>query len=657
MTTATQANRGARITSPFGEDVLLFRQMVDVSRLGQPFRVDLELLSEKGDLEADQILGEPVVIELDLPDGSAKRHFHGLVTEFAWTGYEERFHEYQATVRPWFWFLTRTADCRIFQKKSVPDIFEEVVKECGFSDFELKLNGSHEQLEFCVQYRETAFNFLSRLLEQEGIYYYFEHTEQKHTMVLVDDPSAHATKPGYATVPYLPPTTQPVIRERDHLSAWSVRRSVQTGAYATTDFDFEKPTLALAATEVIAGQHSQGDLEMFDYPAELAAYSVTASKRVAKLRIEELRAAAMLAQGRGDAAGLTTGARFTLDGHPRPDLNKEYVIVASTCTVSSDAYRTGEAAAAPDLEVSIQAIDATLPYRPPRVTAKPVIQGAQTAIVVGKKGEEIDTDKYGRVKVQFHWDRLGEKDENSSCYVRVAQSWAGAKWGGIHIPRIGQEVIVHFLEGDPDRPIIIGRVYNGESMPPYALPANATQSGIKSRSSKGGGESNCNEIRFEDKKGSEELFIQAEKDLKVNVKNDETWDIGRHRTTTIKENDTLEVGKDRKDTIKENDTLDVGKKLLIKAGDEITLETGQSKIVMKKDGSITITCMKLKIDATQSLKASSLDVKVDGQTKVAIASGVQLELKGTMSKVQGSAMLDLSASGMAKLKGSVTMIG
>jgi type VI secretion system secreted protein VgrG len=648
--------------------------MVDVARLGQPFRIDLGLLSEQGDLNADDILGQPVAIELDLPDGSSKRHFHGLVTEFAQTGYEERYHEYQATVRPWFWFLSRTANCRIFQKKSVREIFEDVVKNRnGFSDYSLKLKGTYDPLEFCVQYRETDFNFLSRLLEQEGIYYYFEHTAQKHTMVLVDDAATHVKRAGYETVPYYPPTLSMTQRVRDHLSAWSFRGSVQPGAYATTDFDFEKPKLSLEGTHTAKAKHALGAFEVFDYPAELGKLDSATSNRVARIRTEELQAAALLSQGRGDAAGLATGDRFKLDLHPRADLNREYTIVSSTCTVASDAYRTGARESTLDCGVSVDAIDATVPYRPSRLTPKPVIQGAQTAMVVGKQGQEIDTDKYGRVKVQFHWDREGKKDENSSCYVRVAQVWAGTKWGGMHIPRIGQEVIVHFLEGDPDQPIITGRVYNGDSMPPYDLPTNATQSGIKSRSSAKGAADNFNEIRFEDKKGSEELFMQAEKDLKTNVKNDETRDIGHDRTTKIKNNDTLEVDKDRKETIKANetldvgkerkekigtdDTLDVGKKLLIKAGDEITIETGQSKIVMKKDGSISITCMKLSINATQELKASSMQVKVDGQTKVAIASGVQLELKGTMAKVQGTAMLDLQASGIAKLKGSLTMIG
>jgi type VI secretion system secreted protein VgrG len=673
MVTATQANRSVRVTTPFGPDVLLFKDMVDASRLSQPFRIDLGLLSEKGDLDADRILGEPVAVELDLADGSSTRHFHGLVAEFAQTGYEGHYHQYQATVRPWFWFLSHAADCRIFQNKTVPEIFEAVVKKHGFTDFQLKLTGTHQKIEFCVQYRETDLNFLSRLLEHEGIYYFFEHTADKHTMVLVDSASAHKTRTGYESVPYFPPTTQPVHRTRDHLTAWTQRRSVQPGAYATTDFDFESSTQSLLKASKSKVAHQLGTFEVYDYPAEIVKRAQTDATPVAKLRGQELRSTAVLAEGRGDAAGLTVGDKFALEQHPRESFNGDYVILASNCTVSSDAYRTSSTEATLDCGVTIEAFEATVTWAPPRLTPKPVIHGAQTAMVVGKKGEEIDTDKYGRVKVQFHWDREGKKDENSSCFVRVAQVWAGANWGAMHIPRIGQEVIVHFLEGDPDQPIITGRVYNGQSMPPYGLPANATQSGIKSRSSKQGAESNFNEIRFEDKKGSEELFAQAEKDLKIHVKNDETRDVGHDRTTTIKNDDTLtvendrketiendetlEVGKDRNETIKANDTLDVGKTLKIKAGDEIMLETGESKIVMKKDGTVTITCMKLKIDATQELKASSMQVKVDGQVKVAIASGVQLELKGTMTKVEGSGMLDLASTGMAKLKGSLTMIG
>jgi type VI secretion system secreted protein VgrG len=344
-----------------------------------------------------------------------------------------------------------------------------------------------------------------------------------------------------------------------------------------------------------------------------------------------------------------------------------YAIVAANYTLSSEAYQSGSDEGA-QFHVAIEAIDARTKYRPPRVTPKPVVQGAQTAIVVGKAGEEIDTDEYGRVKVQFRWDRKGGSDEKSSCRVRVAQVWAGQQWGAIHIPRIGQEVIVSFLEGDPDRPLITGRVYNGTHKPPYTLPANATQSGIKSRSSKEGNDKNFNEIRFEDKKGSEELCIHAEKDYKVDVENDATWRVGLNEDSLAKS----EKGQAK---------LLVGKTLLVDVGDEITFVTGDSKIVMKKNGDIAITCKNLSVKATQAidLKADQ-EVKVEGQQqvgiksmkiaaeaktdvsvkglKVAIEGSATVNIKGSaMAKVEGGGMLDLSASGVASLKGALTKIG
>jgi len=359
----------------------------------------------------------------------------------------------------------------------------------------------------------------------------------------------------------------------------------------------------------------------------------------------------MVAHGQGNALGLATGAQFELADYPRSDLNIKYLVVAARYSLTSNAHETGQDDDT-DVHVTVEAIDLKTQFRPPRVTSKPVVQGAQTATVVGKKGEEIDTDDLGRVKVQFHWDRKGTKDENSSCRVRVAQVWAGQEWGAIHIPRIGQEVIVSFLEGDPDRPIITGRVYNGEQKPPYKLPDNATQSGIKSRSTKSGDAKTFNEIRFEDKKGSEELVIHAEKDFKVDVENDATWRVGLNEDRPAKS--SKGVAK-----------YEIGKTLTIDVGDEITLVTGQSKIVMKKDGSITVTCMKLevkaqqlidlnskqnmKLEGLQQFAAKSLQVGIEGTTKVEIKSSISTKVEGTM--------LDLSANGIATLKGALTKIG
>jgi type VI secretion system secreted protein VgrG len=664
---ATQDNRPVKLTSPLGKDVLLFAQLSGSERLSQPFHLDVSLRSEKGDIDANELLGRPVSLEFPRATGDAERIFHGLVADFTQLSYGERLHEYRLTLRPWFWFLTRTADCQVFQDKTVKEIFETVAKDHGFSDFRFDLKGSYRKLAYCVQYRETAFNFLSRLLELEGIYYFFEHTAQKHTMVLVDDSGSHKTIDGYDKVPYFPPTTTNVGRERDHLSAWTYVKSVQPGVYATTDYDFTRSTATLLKQHSIARSHAAANLEIFDYPAELPATKAGAdgpldesvTERFAKNRIEAMQATHAIAHGRGNAEGLAVGAQFELTDYPRRDLNMKYLVVAAEYSLSSNAYETAREDAA-DFHVAIEAIDLKTQYRAPRMTPKPVVQGAQTATVVGKKGEEIDTDEHGRVKVQFHWDRKGKKDEKSSCFVRVAQAWAGQQWGGINIPRIGQEVLVSFLEGDPDRPIITGRVYNGQQKPPYDLPANATQSGIKSRSSKQAGDKNFNEIRFEDKKDSEEIFIHAEKDMKVEVENDAVWNVGLDESSPS--------------TAKGNVKMKVGKTINIDAGDEITIVTGQSKIVMKKDGTITVSCKELKVDATQMINldskkdikaAAAMNIDMEGKVKFS-AKGLQMALEGTtqaslksnvMTKVEGTAMLDLASSGIASLKGSLTKIG
>jgi type VI secretion system secreted protein VgrG len=674
---ATQEHRLVQLTTPFGANVLLFSRMRASERLSQPFRLQVSAVSEKGTLDGNDVLGRPVSIAVKSSvSGQDERVFHGLVSDFTQLSYGERHHEYELTVRPWFWFLSRTADCRIFQNKTVREIFESLAREMGFSDFRFNITGAYKMLPYCVQYRETAFNFLSRLLEQEGIYYYFEHTSAKHTMVLVDDTARLSTVEGYSSVPYYPPTESQSLRERDHLTSWRYVQTVQPGVYATDDFDFKKPKLSLLKFKNVDRKHAQARFEIFDFPAEVPAMkddaasaleSPSEAERIAGLRLEELQAAHLVAHGEGNAMGLAAGRVFTLEKYPRSDLNIKYAIIAADYTLTSEAYESGSDQGA-SFDVAVEAIDARTKYRPPRITPKPVVQGAQTAIVVGKAGEEIDTDEYGRVKVQFRWDRRGQSDETSSCRLRVAQAWAGQQWGAIHIPRIGQEVIVSFLEGDPDRPLITGSVYNGTHKPPYALPANATQSGVKSRSSKEGNDKNFNEIRFEDKKGSEVLHIHAEKDHTVDVENDATWRVGLNEDSPAKS---------EKGVAK----VLVGKTLLVDVGDEITFVTGESKIVMKKNGDIAITCMNLSVKATKaiSLKADqkvdiegqqqvgikSMKIAAEGTTdvgikglKVAIEGNTTVNIKGSVSaKVEGGAMLDLSASGIASLKGALTKIG
>ena len=626
-------------------------------------------MSETGDIDGNDLLGQPVAVECELPSSGEKRYFHGLVTEFSQLDYGTRFHEYKLTLRPWFWFLTRTADCCVFQGLTVPEIFQKVVKQHGFSDFRLDLKGTYQKVAYCVQYRETAFNFLSRLLEQEGIYYFFEHAAQKHTLVLVDDSATHKATAGYEVVPYYAPTTTDSMRERDHLESWSCIRTVQPGAYVTTDFDLKTPATSLLQKQERALKHAHAKFEIFDYPADLpvradadtTALVTAGAGDWVKVRLQELQATHLVAQGRGNAIGLATGTKFKLEKYPRDSFNLEYLIVGTRLSLEWNSHEAGRADSGPEIHVAVEAIDLQTQFRPQRATPKPVIHGGQTATVVGKKGEEIDTDELGRIKVQFHWDREGKKDENSSCRVRVAQAWAGKNWGAIHLPRIGQEVVVSFLEGDPDRPIVTGGVYNGDQKPPYSLPANATQSGIKTRSSKSGAEKNFNEIRFEDKKGDEVLHIHAEKDLTIDVENDVTWRVGLDEDAERmgKGDVKLIVGHTVDAKVDESVNVKVANKFVkVDAGTEITLVTGQSKITMKKDGTITIDCVKLQVNASNSIamKASnSIEMKANATVK--IEGSAQVEVKGAMAKVDASGMLDLSAGGIATLKGALTKIG
>lgn len=580
MTANYQDNRSVKVTSPFGPNVLLFSRMSTTEHVSQPFRFELALLSEDGVLDADKILGKPLCVELTVSPDLPPRYFHGLVTEFAQTGYNEKFHEYRAVLRPWLWFLTRTADCRIFQGKSLPDIVKDVCQQAGFQDLEARL-GSYGSWEYCVQYRETDFNFVARLLEQEGIFYYFEHSEHKHVLVLVDDVGNCTAASHYDAVPFYPRTAADSLRDRDHLQSWSFQKSFQSGSFAARDYDFVHPSPIPSGTSSISRAHNPSRFEIYDFPADATALTSSGVERIAKLRVQEMQAAQMVAHGSGDAAGLGAGRLFKLTGYPRSDLNIQYLITSTSIDLSADDYHSGGPSVGTHFSIAIEAVDAREPYRPPRVTPKPVIQGTQTAVVVGTKGEEIYTDEYGRIKVQFHWDRYGKQDESSSCFMRVGQMWAGKSWGAIHIPRIGQEVIVSFLEGDPDRPLVIGSVYNGSNKPPYTLPDNKTQSGVKSRSSKGGTGDNCNEFRFEDKKGSEQVYLHAEKDQTLEVENNESHSVGHDRSKDVGNDEKTSVANNRTESVGANEVISVGKNRTRSVG-------GAETISVAKDYSLSI---------------------------------------------------------------------
>ena len=684
-----QDNHFASVTTPLGSDILLFSRMSGYEEMSRLFEYEVDLLVENKSLGSiitagfpvNKVLGQAMTVALPLPSGGT-RYFHGLVTQFRHQGAAEDCFLYRAVLRPWLWFLTRTSNCRIFQELSVPDIIKKVFEDNKFSDFKLELSNTYKPRNYCVQYRETDFNFVSRLMEYEGIFYFFEHKQDKHTLVIADSANAHQTIAGYATIPYFPPENVGQ-RKQDHIYEWHTAHEVESGTYVLNDYDFEKPKSGLVAKFTEKKLHSHAEGEQYDYPGNYFEHPIGES--YANIRLNELQTNHEVIQGRGNAIGLTTGMLFTLKEHYLAPENAKHVVISANFLIVSNQYRSTSAEET-HYECSFKAICSTQQFRPQRLTPVPFVQGPQTATVVGKSGEEIWTDKYGRIKVQFHWERNGKQNETSSCWIRVATPIAGKQWGWVSLPRMGQEVVVSFLEGNPDRPLITGSVYNALQMPPYALPANQTQSGLKSRSSKEGNADNFNEFRFEDKKGSEQVYLHAEKNQDIEVEHDEThWvghdrsktvdnnetvNIGKNRSETVGENETisivknrsedvgvnetisigknrqesvgenesLDVGKNRERTVGENETINIGKKHTIEVGDtrqttigkddmsqvskKFYLEAGDEIILKTGDSSIT-----MKKDGTIQIKGK--DITVIGSGKIGVKASADLVLKGS----------------------------
>ena len=553
----THENRLIAIETPLGPDVLLLREFSGTESVSRLFSYRLTLLSENHRIAFADIIGKNVTLSIQLNSGE-KRFINGIVASFSQSGSgTERietstFSQYSATLVPWPWLLTRTSDIRIFQELSVPDIIKKIFQEKGLSDFSLRLHDQYEKKVYCVQYRETDFNFVSRLMEEEGIYYFFEHEARKHTLVLADSTADHPPCPGQGTARYQ--QTEGAFLDEDVISALEVKQEIRAGKFTLNDYNFETPQTKLTAEAVSRVELGPGEREIYDYPAEYE--KRPQGDRLAKIFMEGEEAQIMSISGSGNCRAFRTGYRFELQDYFRDEMNnKSYVLTEISHAAASNAAGTGSKETV-TYSNRFSCIPHDTPFRPPRMTTKPVVEGVQTAVVVGPSGEEIYTDKYGRVKVQFHWDREGKKDENSSCWIRVSQAWAGAGWGGIHIPRIGQEVIVECLEGDPDRPIITGRVYNASQTTPYALPGEKTKSAIKSNSSLGGG--GFNEFRFEDKKGKEEIFLHGQKDWTIAILNDKNQTIGHNETMMVTNNRTKTVGVNQSETIGANKSIKVG---------------------------------------------------------------------------------------------------
>jgi type VI secretion system secreted protein VgrG len=632
------------IDTPLGPGALTFRSMRAFEALGRPFQYSIDLVSADPNIELTDLLGNTMTVHLEVTDGIL-RHFNGYVTSVDFVESARPAAVYRVTLRPWLSLLANTADCRIFQNMSVPDIIKKIFNDRGFSDFEDSLTGDYAAADYIVQYRETDFDFVSRLMEQAGIYYFFNHTDSAHTLVLADSASAHQSAPGCASLPYYPPDGHRTHLE-DHVDGWRLTQRITPGAVAMRDFDFEKPSADLTATATNSGSYPHADGEIYDYPGE---YTVRADgETIARVRLEQQLERFEHGRGHTNARGLTVGSLLTLTDHPRDDQNREYLIASADIAVSGHELQSGGPPSEFTFQCDFSALASKFPFRTSPTTRKPVVEGPQTAIVVGKAGEEIWTDKYGRVKVQFHWDRVGENNEKSSCWVRVAQVWAGSNWGFMQIPRIGQEVIVDFLEGDPDRPIITGRVYNGMNMPPFDLPANQTQSGVKSRSTKGGGPPNANEMRFEDLKGSEEVYFQAEKDLNSLVKNNETRKVGSNRTTSIGVNEAVTVGKNRTKNVTGNETITVGgnESITIRGNETVELDGNEG---VEIGGSETVT-----IAGNQTLVVAGARSRMVGTAESVVVAAAQAITAGSQAVTVGSRVTSVAGGDSLSVGGDRT---
>ncbi|MEM7694506.1 MAG: type VI secretion system tip protein TssI/VgrG [Pseudomonadota bacterium] len=600
--------RVGKLSTPLGKDELSLVGFEAVEELSHPFQFDIDAISQDlSPLDFNKAIGKNCAVTLE--GKTAERVFCGILTGASARGRSDTYGLYSLTLRPWFWLLTHTTNCRIFANKTTPDIIKEIFQDRGFNDFELRLSESYSEREYTVQYRETDFDFISRMMEEEGIYYFFEHEKAKHIMVLGDAKSSHTPVSGLSDVLFV----DRLVTQRTNTESFfdiAQHRSFQFGKVALNDYDYNKPSASMLSQSASPGGYSNDQLEIYDYPGR---YTETSDgDRFAKVRLEAAQAEDFRRVASGDVPALVPGGLFTLRNHPDGAQNIEYLVVGCRHSFASQDYRSG-GSDGDGYSGTYQLQPSDRPFRAPRSHRKPRVMGPQTAKVVGASGEEIDVDEMGRILVQFHWDR----DKSQSRRVRVAQTWSGKQWGSIMIPRIGQEVVVEYLEGDPDQPLVIGTVYNGERGVPYALPANKTKGGVKSNSSKGG--SGYNEFVFEDKKNSEQIGLHAQKDLDIVVLSKETREIGEKFAGSGASRDTkLKKGDDKLKLDLGSQEVDIAVDQKVKAGKSITLEAGQ-KITLKVGGS--------------SIELTPAGVTITGSGKVDINGGAAIKAKAGIIKL------------------------
>jgi type VI secretion system secreted protein VgrG len=629
------------LSTTLGPDALRFRSLSATEEMSRLFEFQVTAVSDD-EVDLAALLGTPASVSVELPSDGTQRHLHGIVAAAGLEGASGKRAAYRLVLRPWLWLLTRRSDTRIFQNKTPLDVIKAVLEPyAGDVSYDV---GNLPTYEYCVQYRETDFNFVSRLMEQEGLYYYFKHAEGGHTLVVVDKMSAHASFPGHDKIMFR--ESLDGLLDVHAITEWRTTREIQPGKVVLNDFDFVNPKTSLLAEKASTRSGASTKMEIYDPPGDYPAKA--AGERYAGLRMEEHDARFLRASGSSLARGIATGHRFTLDEHPCGSENADHVVLSTHIDAAFSGYEAGQGDS--HFVCRFETMPASGVFRPARITPKPMVPGPQTAIVVGKSGDEITTDPHGRIKVQFHWDRLGENDENSSCWVRVSHPWAGDGWGMIALPRIGQEVVVDFLEGDPDRPLVTGRVYNGANKPPYALPDHATVSTIKSRSSKEGGDTDFNELRFEDNKGSEYIWFQAQKDYYQYVKND---------SYTVIDNDQFRVvKKNLKEEIKEDVQLLVGKnrKEQVKGKDNLTVDGDRAIEIKGKQDTQTAADLVFESGAVISLK-SGADTHAKAGANLGVEAAANVHIKGGANVViEAGAMLTLKCGGSSIVLGPTLSI-
>lgn len=639
MRKKTQDNSFLHLTTPLGPDVLVIDSLSGSEGLTQPFHFELSLLSERSDIAFDKIVGQRVSLRIDLVDGlPIHRYVNGFVSRFRQERSDTLYTYYSATVVPWIWFLSRSADCRIFQEQTALEIIQKVFKDRSMTDFEDKCSGSYPKLTYCVQYRERDIDFVHRLMEEFGITYYFRHEEERHILVLADAKSSHDKLPHQSKVRYKEDSHASSAADAGGLvTALQLEQEFHPGKFSHTDYNFEQPSSDLqSATPTQTKVGSNSSLEIYDYPGRYNDLGI--GDQLGKIRMEEHEAIKHAAHGRSTCRDFAPGYCFDLSGHQREDLNTNYLLLQVWHSARAGEFNDGELA----YTNTFAMIPSEVPFRPPQRTPKPYIRGPQTAVVVGPKGEEIYTDKYGRVKVQFHWDREGKRDQNSSCWVRVSQEWAGSGYGAICIPRIGQEVIVAFLEGDPDQPIISGRVYNASQMPPFALPGKKNVSGMKSNSTPGGG--GANELHLDDTKGSESVYLHAQKDYTTLVENNMATTVKVDQTSTVQGKQTETITGDQTLTVqqgKQTITVETGAQAITVTSAEATLSAKTNRAVTVGDGPYSVTA---KSDVTLTsqtatwnglgeknvtMKSNSADIFVLAPSGRAVVEAPTIEIKGS----------------------------